>query len=84
MGWFQFGLQPVEAMFYKPTFVPGMGDQWLYHHGGVHYLYHLYEQPAGQLYGVYLATSKDGVHFEEVGPVIEKQKDAIWLGSGSV
>jgi len=71
-------------MFYKPTLVPAMGDQWLYYHGGVHYLYHLYEQPAGQLHGVYLATSTDGVHFDEVGPVIKKQEDAGWLGSGSV
>jgi hypothetical protein len=44
----------------------------------------LYEQPAGQLSGVYLATSTDGVHFREVGPVIEKKGDAAWLGSGSV
>jgi len=76
-------LGPAEAMVYQPAKV-GMGDQWLYYREGVHYLYHLYEQPAGQLYGVYLATSTDGVHFKEVGPVIEKQKDAIWLGSGSV
>ncbi|MCX6924435.1 MAG: hypothetical protein NT154_14655 [Verrucomicrobia bacterium] len=81
---FLFWWLPVKAMIYQPTKVPGMGDQWLYYHDGVHYLCHLYEQPAGQLYGVYLATSKDGVHFDEVGPVIEKQKDAIWLGSGSV
>ena len=73
-----------EAMIYQPTLVPGMGDQWLYYHEGVHYLYHLYELPAGKLHGVYLATSKDGVHFQEVGPVIEKQKDADWLGSGAV
>ena len=84
VGWLKMGLQPAQAMLYQPTRVPGMGDQWLYYHEGVHYLYHLYEQPAGQLYGVYLATSQDGVHFKEVGPVIEKQQDATWLGSGSV
>ena len=73
-----------DAMVYQPTLVPGMGDQWLYYHEGIHYLYHLYEQPAGSLYGVYLATSKDGVHYEEVGPVIEKNPSADWLGSGTV
>ena len=73
-----------EAMVYQPTLVPGMGDQWLYYHEGVHYLYHLYEQPAGKLHGVYLATSKDGVHFQEVGPVIEKNPSVDWLGSGTV
>jgi hypothetical protein len=81
---FLLGQPSAAAMVYKPTQVPGMGDQWLYFHEGVHYLYHLYEQPAGKLHGVYLATSRDGVHFEAVGPVIEKQKDAVWLGSGSV
>ena len=84
MGWFLLSPQGAQAMSYQPTLVPGMGDQWLYYHEGIHYLYHLYEQPAGKLYGVYLATSKDGVHFQEVGPVIEKQKDAEWLGSGAV
>ena len=84
MGWLLLSPQGARALLYQPTLVPGMGDQWLYYHEGVHYLYHLYEQPAGKLYGVYLATSKDGVHFQEVGPVIEKQKDADWLGSGSV
>ncbi|NQT14523.1 MAG: hypothetical protein HQ582_17335 [Planctomycetes bacterium] len=81
-----YGSNPklAEAMVYRPVKVPGMGDQWLYYHQGVHYLYHLYELPAGKLHGVYLATSRDGVHFEEVGPVIKKRKDAAWLGSGSV
>ncbi|MEI6782856.1 MAG: hypothetical protein WCQ21_18265 [Verrucomicrobiota bacterium] len=83
MVWLLCSPQGVQAMLYQPTRVPGMGDQWLYYHDGVHYLYHLYEQPPCPSYGVYLATSKDGVHFKEVGPVIEKQKDAVWLGSGS-
>lgn len=78
------GQPSAEAMVYQPILVPGMGDQWLYYHEGVHHLYHLYEQPAGSLYGVYLATSKDGVHFQESGPVIEKKQDAVWLGSGTV
>jgi len=71
-------------MLYTPAKVAAMGDQWLYHRQGVHYLYHLYEKPPGKLHGVYLATSKDGVHFEEVGPIIEKRADADWLGSGLV
>lgn len=78
------GLTPSHGMVYQPTGAAGMGDQWLFYLRGTHYLYHLYEQPAGHLHGVYLATSKDGVHFKEVGPVVEKQKDADWLGSGSV
>ena len=52
MSWLLFSPQGAQAMFYQPTRVPGMGDQWLYYHEGVHYLYHLYELPAGKLYGV--------------------------------
>ena len=45
MVWLLCSPQGVQAMLYQPTRVPGMGDQWLYYHDGVHYLYHLYEQP---------------------------------------
>ena len=68
-----FGQPLGKAMVYRPALVPGMGDQWLYYHDGTHYLDHRYEQPAGKLHGVYLATLRDGVHFHEVG-----RWDCIW------
>ena len=34
--------------------------------------------------GMSMATSKDGVHYEEVGPVVSKRDDVTWLGTGSV
>jgi hypothetical protein len=34
--------------------------------------------------GITLATSKDGVHFAEVGPILKKKEDACWLGTGSI
>ena len=34
--------------------------------------------------GVGGATSSDGVHFQDQGTIIRKDKDAFWLGSGSV
>lgn len=77
---FTFG---VQAQIYTPEGAEAMGDQWLVYHRGTHYLYHLYEKN-GKLHGVYLATSKDGVHYTEVGPVVEKKDDATWLGSGAV
>ena len=77
-------------MLYRPRKSNRMWDTWLYHHDGVHYLYHLHRQhqdrPAftGQRDGITVATSTDGVHYEEVGPVILKEDDATRLGSGSV
>jgi len=70
-------------MLYKPGKANKMWDTWLYYHDGVHYLYHLY-MLTGPGDGVALATSTDGVHFEEHGPIIRKKEDAEWLGTGSV
>jgi hypothetical protein len=30
-----------------------------------------------------IAVSEDGVHYQEVGPIIHKREDAVWLGTGS-
>ena len=77
-------------MLYRPRKSNWMWDTWLYYRDGVHYLYYLHRQhqdmPArsGQRDGVSLATSTDGVHFDEVGPVVLKEDDSTRLGSGSV
>ena len=34
--------------------------------------------------GVGAAASEDGVHFADQGVVIQKDRNAVWLGSGSV
>ena len=34
--------------------------------------------------GVGAALSSDGVHFADLGQVIQKDPNAVWLGSGSV
>lgn len=70
-------------MFYRPRKFYKMWDTWLYHHEGIHYLYHLHmvSSPGD---GVALARSTDGVHWEELGEVIPKADDAEWLGTGSV
>ena len=70
-------------MFYRPRKANKMWDTWLYYHDGLHYLYYL-RMLGPWADGVSLAISKDGVYFEEVGPIIQKQDDAEWLGTGSV
>ena len=71
-------------MFYRPTQVSKMWDTWLYHHDGVHYLYYLHQTTGARFDGMSVATSTDGVHFTEIGSIIEVRDDAEWLGTGSV
>jgi hypothetical protein len=71
-------------MLYKPGKVRSMWDTWLYYHDGTHYLYYLHKSTGKRWDGMSVATSKDGVHYEEVGPIIQKRDDAEWLGTGSV
>ncbi len=70
-------------MIYKPKMVAMMWDTWMYHDGNTYFLYYLVtEHSPGE--GVCLATSKDGVHWEEVGLILPLANDAQWLGTGSV
>jgi len=75
-------------VIYKPSKLYAMWDTWLYYHKGTHYLYYLTMGPTerqgwhGQ--GVALATSTDGVHWNEGGVVIPKDDGATGLGTGSV
>ncbi len=57
-------------------------DTWLYLHKGTYYLYYL---AAGgeQWDNTSMATSPDGVHWDEIGPVLVKRPEATWMGTGS-
>ena len=70
-------------MFYKPEKVKEMWDTWLYYHEGTHYLFYLHKSSGKIWDGLSLATSTDGIHYKEIGPIIEKSDDALWLGTGS-
>ncbi len=65
-----------------------MWDTWAYHHDGTYYLYYLTMGPTerqgwhGQ--GVAMATSQDGVHWDEIGVILPKDDGATGLGTGSV
>ena len=61
-----------------------MWDTWLYYHEGTHYLYYLHKSTKDRWDGMSLATSTDGVHYDEVGTIVSKREDATWLGTGSV
>ena len=71
-------------MIYKPEQVFAMWDTWLYFHDGTHYLFYLHKSAPNKWDGMSVATSTDGVHYQEVGPIVSKRDDAEWLGTGSV
>ena len=67
-------------MIFKPQ-NHRLWDVWVMHHAGLHYLfYDLVRRNA--IEAVALATSADGVHWTDHGPVIEKPSDAPGIGSG--
>jgi hypothetical protein len=73
-----------QLMFYK-ALDPGTGnmwDTWLYLHEGVYYLYYLANRgPSWD--NISAARSPDGVHWEELGPVLRKREGVDWMGTGS-
>ena len=72
-------------MIFKPEKVDQLWDTWLYYHEGIHYLYYLHKSTTGGRWdGISVATSEDGVHFQEIGPVIQKSRQASWIGTGSI
>lgn len=71
-----------QTMFYKARTTGNMWDTWLYHHRGTNYLFHL-AGPFGQWQGIAMATSVDGVHWDERGLVLRKGEGVTWLGTGA-
>jgi len=75
---------PVQTLFYRPRSrrTGVMWDTWLYYRDGTHYLYTL-ARSRGQWDNIALATSPDGVHWQEVGSVLRKGPGVTWMGTGS-
>ena len=75
-------------MLYKPNKIHSMWDSWLCYSGDTYYLYYLTmgltksQRWHGQ--GVAMATSKDGVHWVDMGVVLPKDEGAGGLGTGAV
>lgn len=75
-------------MIYRPEKNRSMWDTWVYYYEKTYYLYYLTmgltEKQGWHGQGVAMATSQDGVHWDEAGVVIPKDEGATGLGSGSV
>jgi len=72
-------------MFYSPKHeeTGRMWDTWLYWHNGTYCLYCLASRPDCQWDNISMATSPDGVHWTERGPVLKKEPRVTWMGTGS-
>jgi len=71
-------------MFYKAMAkeTGNMWDTWLYFHEGTFYLYYL-AKSGPKWDNISMATSSDGVHWKEVGCILSKGEDVVWMGTGS-
>ena len=73
-----------QLMFYKALHpdTGNMWDTWLYLHEGTYHLYYLANRgPSWD--NISAARSPDGVHWEELGPVLRKREGVEWMGTGS-
>ena len=72
---------PAQSMFFKAATMGGQWDTWLYWHEGTYYLFLL----AGEdkWHSIVMATSPDGVHWNETGTVLSKAPGVTWMGTGS-
>ncbi len=71
-------------MIFKSTRAERTWDTCVYVHEGTYYLYYLItEKTAGDGFGI--ATSTDGVHWEDHGPALRASDQMVrYMGSGSV
>jgi hypothetical protein len=70
-------------MLFTPSTMSALWDVWLYRHEETHYLFYLANsRPDRPWDAIGLATSADGVHFDDHGPVVTKAPDAEYLGAG--
>ncbi len=70
-------------MFFKPRLNKNLWDTYVFFNDGIYYLYYLVSDPSN-LYGICLATSKDGVFWDEHGMILHKSEDARWIAMGSI
>lgn len=70
-------------MLFKPVQVTRIWDTWAIWDQGLYFLYYLVtERSPGEGFG--LATSDDGVQWQDHGVIQHKSEGAQWLGTGSV
>jgi hypothetical protein len=71
-----------RAVTFKPRDVH-QWDTWVFYHDQTYYLYYLIASQWQGWDGFGVATSKDGVHWEEQGTPVLKRESVNWLGTGS-
>ncbi|MBE7044755.1 MAG: hypothetical protein E7397_04445 [Ruminococcaceae bacterium] len=65
-------------MIYKPG-IGRMKDDCMIYRNGTYYLFSMYQKPGSDEFRhIWLATSKDGIHFEDYGCVVEDFPELIW------
>lgn len=71
-------------MFYKAKAkeTGNIWDTWLYFHEGTFYLYYL-ANSGSKWDNISMATSPDGVHWKEIGRILSKREEVVWMGTGS-
>lgn len=79
--------EKLQSMFYKAQHqeTGNMWDVWLYQHEGKYFLYYLSNigEYRWRWDNISMATSLDGVHWTERGPILKKTPGAKWMGTGS-
>ncbi len=71
-------------MLYKPL-KERLWDSWLVNKNDKYYLFYIRVSENGTRWdGISLAISDDLIHWQEIGSVLEKDEDAIWLGTGMI
>src|SRR5690349_14921909 len=58
------------TFFYRPANPGNFWDTWIYYHNGLFHLYHLWGPQGDPVFNfdcIAMATSRDGVHWEERG-----------------
>jgi len=72
-------------MIFKSSIVKAQWDTWCYYHKGTYYLYYLITEESPGEGGFGVATSKDGVHWEDQGWAIRASSKMVnYLGTGAV
>jgi len=76
------------TLFYKPEKTGNIWDTWVYYYEGTFYLYYNPSPRDLKTFGgwdcVALATSRNGVHWQEHGIIIPAAEGVTMLGSGAV
>ena len=72
-------------IFYKARHVEtgNMWDTWAFCHEGVYHMYYLANSGDKGWDNISMASSTDGVYWQERGPILKRRAKSIWMGTGS-